>query len=773
MSGPLLSLIDPLEFATAYDNARSEALDFRRHQTDLDHGRDPSRHSARQQRHRQLAAIERMAKLWSPFGKQLQIFAIKDGDNLILGESARMDALGQFWSDTFCQPAPIDSLLAGQFAEKFATQFDFTHFEPPSSSYIHYYLRQVRNSSPGVDGIPFRAWLRSGPTAWRLLHHVAVWLCQGLGMLSNFNDTLMIFIAKGQEADDDSGVVRSSGATRPLGLKNADVKCISGATYHMLRSSLATSASPLQNGFLFRRNFLNNIVDLDTHARVYSMQPSLPVLLFTDFGAAFPSLIQQWLFLVLQRSGFPSGLISFLEGIHNLVSAVGRAGSASKFLFFIMRGVIQGCPLASFCFVIAFDPFLNMFYRNVVAQKVGIVRACADDVGFALSTIDVLKAVASTLESAESLAGLKIKMSKCTIVPLERWSDALEASVKTWLRANLPDWLGMCVAPASKYLGTFLGTVVGNSVWHLPIAKWSARVSAIASSRAPPTIAAHLYNKFAAPVLSYVSQLSFPPKELLTKEAHALSRILHVPPNSFSLSDLMSLRHWGSVHFQSLFVSCVASLLRAALLTITTSEHSYETLHAAAVDNLPFARVLSGHLWPSHWDSPALACVLRDARLGFPSRPNLREFTPGIVERARLLISSDVGEEPLKIQRMLSDELRSKIFPDSIPSLLRRRLPLYCAGFDISLLNIDQLRSFLESLSPAWAHSVLKTWANAWTTSTRMHEATRRECLFGCADASDALSHYVVCPSLWASSGSDFHLSQCVCSTAAFPGPMR
>ena len=34
-------------------------------------------------------------------------------------------------------------------------------------------------------------------------------------MISNFNDTLMIFIAKGQEPDDDSGVVRSSDS--PLG----------------------------------------------------------------------------------------------------------------------------------------------------------------------------------------------------------------------------------------------------------------------------------------------------------------------------------------------------------------------------------------------------------------------------------------------------------------------------------------------------------------------------------------------------------------------------
>ena len=35
----------------------------------------------------------------------------------------------------------------------------------------------------------------------------------------------------------------------------------------------------------------------------------------------------------------------------------------------------------SLCFVIAFGPFLNRFKKVVEDEKLGIVRACADDVG--------------------------------------------------------------------------------------------------------------------------------------------------------------------------------------------------------------------------------------------------------------------------------------------------------------------------------------------------------------------------------------------------------
>ena len=92
-------------------------------------------------------------------------------------------------------------------------------------------------------------------------------------------------------------------------------------------------------------------------------QLPMPIVLFTDFGAAFPSVIHEWLFLdlALEMEGFPPGLRNFIVGIHSQVTAYGLAGSMAPPLCFIPSGVIQGCPLASDCFLFAFNPFPVMF----------------------------------------------------------------------------------------------------------------------------------------------------------------------------------------------------------------------------------------------------------------------------------------------------------------------------------------------------------------------------------------------------------------------------
>ena len=44
---------------------------------------------------------------------------------------------------------------------------------------------------------------------------------------------------------------------------------------------------------------------------------------------------------------------------------------------------------------------------------------------------------------------------------------------------------------------------------------------------------------------------------------------------------------------------------------------------------------------------------------------------------------------------------------------------------------------------------LFKTWIGGWTTSIRMHEETALECIFGCKDEPDELSHYLKCAPLW------------------------
>ena len=113
--------------------------------------------------------------------------------------------------------------------------------------------------------------------------------------------------------------------------------------------------------------------------------------------------------------------------------AVGKASAEVVFLFLIRSGVIQGCPLASFCFVISFDPFLNLFDRIIEKKNLGIVRACADDVGCALYSIEALPKVATVFRLAERFAGLIVKPKKSAIVPVTKWETVVRDQIKTWV----------------------------------------------------------------------------------------------------------------------------------------------------------------------------------------------------------------------------------------------------------------------------------------------------------------------------------------------------
>ena len=196
----------------------------------------------------------------------MPIHAIRVGDNIVADEKSKLCALGDAWAKTFAQDKPIDETLAENVAIRFASKIEIPDFAPPSSAFIGFFLRRAQDSAPGVDGIPYSAWFRSGPDGWRLLHQVAVWLCAGLGMLMDFNDTFIDFVAKGFEDDDHINIIRETSASRPLGLKNCDVKAVSGATHDLVKRPTAAKASRLQRGFLQGRNFLNNVVDLErTH----------------------------------------------------------------------------------------------------------------------------------------------------------------------------------------------------------------------------------------------------------------------------------------------------------------------------------------------------------------------------------------------------------------------------------------------------------------------------------------------------------------------------
>ena len=152
---------------------------------------------------------------------------------------------------------------------------------------------------------------------------------------------------------------------------------------------------------------------------------------------------------------------------------------------------------------------------------------------------------------------------------------------------------------------------------------------------------------------------------------------------------------------------------------------------------------------------PPLAAVLHEASLRFPGRRLLAPHAPSAVDEAIGTHIALVPKAPFKFQRFVTERLGFGLRPDSIPNLVRRHAPKLCPGVPLGDISFAQLREMFGKLSPAWATAVFKNWANAWTTSSRMHEPVVRQCIFGCVVGVGSLKHYLLCNSVWPPSALD------------------
>ena len=199
-----------------------------------------------------------------------------------------------------------------------------------------------------------------------------------------------------------------------------------------------------------------------------------------------------------------------------------------------------------------------------------------------------------------------------------------------------------------------------------------------------------------------------------------------------------------------MLVDLTSVLVRASIVTITTWQENLRLLTDAA-EEFMFARWAVGELSPPHWDSEPMAVTLDAASRGLPSRPVLGRVLPDIVLRARAALAraSQEGDRSFKLQRFISQALREALYPDNVHDLIMQRARTLCPEFPRAALYVDDLRAFMSKLSPAWSSAILKTWANAWTTSRRLHLGVPLQCVFGCSACADELIHYLHCPRLW------------------------
>ena len=497
-------------------------------------------------------------------------------------------------------------------------------------------IKKGKNNSPGPNGIPNAA-IRCCPRAPSVFLEVDAEIKSDSVVPDDFNLSLGWFPPKGDMEGDACEVIRAHSDTRPLAGKNTDNKTIVLANVIALEPQYREITHRAQNGFVSGRNFLNNLVDVDAAARIYSIKhtgavpeigklvKNTPIISSNDFGAAFPSTFHQWIWLVLAHRKLPPRFVKFFQAIYRNAAAVTVHNGVPIILIRFLSGVLQGCPASAMLFNLALDPFLAAFERALDFGNKGIVRACADDVSFALCRLAHLPLLFPIFSAAEHLAGLCLKPRKCKIIPCTKITPGILQRVSTWVGKHIPVWSEFEVTGAAELLGFYVGPLMAGHHWIKPMRKCKKRVYEIKHAGAATALNAFDYNSRVLPVLSYVAQLVPLPKYFAFEQRVAFHIIYHAPFNTFAHSEFFQ---WGEVGLPILrcgIAASAAALVRAANKTITRWQKWIPQLRAAADAHLPSFRTCRCKplLSPDFWDSPSFAENLWGASQGCFDNPDL------------------------------------------------------------------------------------------------------------------------------------------------------
>ena len=513
-------------------------------------------------------------QLWSPFARRaINVGIIKADQTVTFKSQEKATEIKSHWGKVFSAKS-INVEKAAGFLRKNCTPIDLSKMRMPSTDSIQTFLDRVAHSAPGPDGIPYRCWLAAGEPGLRTLYRALRKLYNGELAPEDFNDQLGIFPPKGS-ADDDTilSVNRTADCTRPLGLKNTDNKILSGVTNSAITPAITDSAHGSQNGFVAGRQGINNVVTLDAQSRIADLKanaqvplqlPDIPLLTLYDFCAAFPSIVHNYIFMVLVAAGLPTGLINFFRALYHNNRCFATFDGEVIFLYKILSGIIQGCPASGTVFVICVDPFLRLLNEVV---KDPTICAFADDIGAIVPSLQQLHHFHKSFSLFEQISGLALKANKCVIIPLGRaLTEDLENQIKQFLRNHIPTWARFNISDKAEYLGFSIGPKGGNDEsWEKPLNKYNNRVSCISKAKLAPSIATDLYAIKAFPVNTYIPQLCKIIPKVLKEEHKAIHKILHLPFNTLPKHSAFCLDEIGMRRLPSIEIMSKAVLTRAAV----------------------------------------------------------------------------------------------------------------------------------------------------------------------------------------------------------------
>ena len=160
-------------------------------------------------------------------------------------------------------------------------------------------IRLSGSSSPGPDGVPFKAWRKLGPLGAKVLHAAFIEMIGPTGPhimqeeWATFNESVMVFLPKkASGALADGTAVYEASSMRPLNITNTDNRVLCSAIRLHVEPIVAPGIDATQRGFLRGRSMLANVVDIDeAMAHAALEEDDAAAVFFFDFEP--PSTLQR------------------------------------------------------------------------------------------------------------------------------------------------------------------------------------------------------------------------------------------------------------------------------------------------------------------------------------------------------------------------------------------------------------------------------------------------------------------------------------------------
>ena len=185
---------------------------------------------------------------------------------------------------------------------------------------------------------------------------------------------------------------------------------------------------------------------------------------------------------------------------------------------------------------------------------------------------------------------------------------------------------------------------------------------------------------------------------------------------------------------------------------MTEYEAMHDELNLLAPEGCALGRTGDLRVRPDGWDSNAFCTNLSFARHGKGIGMDRHAES---IKAGFMLVSSTssvaLPRSRTSIQREFYRILQSFETCDWIATVhkkVRAWVPDLSSNWSWASAECGALRQVLSKSELRVSMCVLKSIANAWTTSTRMHEDVCLPCILGC-QAADSLAHYICCDPLW------------------------